>query len=162
MISGEVDTQVRKEIDKSYGRVTDEMMKKVVEIANEQGAVKALEEETRNTVKLSKEEQKQLATSLDQINSQKSALIEAIQSAVSQEKQMQQTIVAMKLGPFIERLRYEFYHVQEFAVSAVVDLDPSMDTALASFPHAEYVELTDILTTVRKLYGSTETGLPRT
>ena len=54
LIKSEVQSQVQKGIDKNFANITDEMMKKFVEISNEQGAVRKMEEETRKTIDISK------------------------------------------------------------------------------------------------------------
>jgi hypothetical protein len=148
LINSEVQSHVEKEMDKNFAKMTDEIMKRFVEISNEEGAIKTLEEGTRKTIDVSKQElsllqenRKQLVASLAEIQAQKGVLTDSIQSAVNQEKQLQQTIAAMKLGPFIAKLRYDFYHTREFAVSTHVDFEPSIDPSLESFPHAEYVKL---------------------
>jgi hypothetical protein len=62
LINSEVQSHVEKEMDKNYAKITDEMMKKFVEISNEEGAIRTLEEETRRTIDVSRQE---LSVSLD-------------------------------------------------------------------------------------------------
>jgi hypothetical protein len=141
IINSEVHDQVEKQIDKNFAVTTNEIMKKFVEISNEEGSIKVLEKEAQNALAALQENRKQLATLLAESQLQQSALTTSIQSSVDKEKKLQQDIDTLQLGPFLAKLRYDFYHLREFAVSGFVDLEPPMNPDLAKFPHAEYVEL---------------------
>jgi hypothetical protein len=148
IINTEVQTRVRNEIDREIDKnsahltnLVNEMHKKYVDVAQEQGAVRALQQDSKKLLDTEKQElvdleenKTKLAASINSASEQEKRLEE-------QEKRLEETIVKMKLRPLLMKLQYDFEHVRDFGLSALIGLDPPIDHALMEFPHAEYVML---------------------
>jgi hypothetical protein len=140
IINSEVHEQVEKELDKNFATTTNEIMKKFVDISNQEGSINALETQAQHALADLQDTKKQLSASLAETQRDQGILTTSIQSSTKQEKALEQEISSLKLGPFLAKLSYDFYHVREFAISGFIDIEPSANLDF-SFPHAEYINL---------------------